>query len=364
MLLKKDHVENVEAKNALKANVDVMCVLCDKNVLTPCHDKCLAKYKLSVNSKVRRSLFTTHRTAKSKFVDTTPVVAKTRFAVVTPLSAKNKDSSASRSTSLFEQVIQIVLWIVDSGCSKHMTDNLKLLRNFVEKFMGTVHFENDHFVGITGYEDYVHGNVTICHVYYVEGLGHNLFSIGPFCDGDLEVAFRFKTCYVRDLEEEDLLTGARDSNLYTISILDMADSSSVCLMSKATSMKSWLWHRRLLHLNFGTINNLTKQDLVDGLPKFKYEKDHMCSACELGKNKKSILKPKSVPSTYSKLELIHMDLCKPMRVESITGKKYTLVIVNDRYTWVYFLHTKDEASDMIIKFITQIQLNMRVNLKG
>ncbi|GJZ27404.1 integrase, catalytic region, zinc finger, CCHC-type containing protein [Tanacetum coccineum] len=155
-------------------------------------------------------------------------------------------------------VVQIVLWVVDSGCSKHMTGDRSLLRNFVEKFMGTVRFGNDNFAAITGYGDYIHGNITICHVYYVEGLGHNLFSVGQFCDGDLEVAFRSNTCYVRNLEGDDLLTGGRDSNLYTISISDMAASSPICLMSKATSTKSWLWHRRLSHLNFGTINDLTK----------------------------------------------------------------------------------------------------------
>ncbi|GJU42305.1 retrovirus-related pol polyprotein from transposon TNT 1-94 [Tanacetum coccineum] len=189
-------------------------------------------------------------------------------------------------------VIQIVLWIVDSGCLNHMTGNLKLLKNFVEKFTGIVRFENDHFAAITRYIDYVHGNITICHVYYVEGLGHNLFSVGQFCDGDLEVAFRSKTCYVRNLERDDLLIGARESNLYTISISDMAVSSPVCLMSKATLTKSWLWHRRLSHLNFGTINHLTKQDLVDGLLKFKCDKDHLCSAYEHGKSKKATLPPK------------------------------------------------------------------------
>ncbi|GJR42711.1 retrovirus-related pol polyprotein from transposon TNT 1-94 [Tanacetum coccineum] len=250
-------------------------------------------------------------------------------------------------------VIQIVLWIVDSRCSKHMNGNLKLLNNFVEKFMGTIRFGNDHFAVIIRYQDYVHGNITICHVYYVEGLGHNLFSVGQFCDGDLEVAFRSKTCYVRNLEGDDLLTGARDSNLYTISISDMIDSYPVCLMFKATSTKSWLLHRRLLNLNFGTINHLTKQDLFDGLPKFKDGKDHLCFACEQGKSKKASLQPKLVPSTHSKLELIHMDLCRPMRVESINDKKYILVIVDDysRYTWVYFLRTKDEAPDMIMKFL-------------
>nr|GEY68038.1 integrase, catalytic region, zinc finger, CCHC-type, peptidase aspartic, catalytic [Tanacetum cinerariifolium] len=147
-------------------------------------------------------------------------------------------------------VVQIVLWIVDSDCSKHMTGDRSLLINFIEKFMGTVRFGNDIFVAITGYDDYIQGNLTICHVYYVEGLRRNLFSVGQFCDGDLEVAFRSKTYYVRNLEADDLLTGGRKSNLYTISIYDMAASSLVCLMSKATSTKSWLWHRRLSHLNF------------------------------------------------------------------------------------------------------------------
>ncbi|GJW77006.1 putative ribonuclease H-like domain-containing protein [Tanacetum coccineum] len=140
------------------------------------------------------------------------------------------------------------------------------------------------FAAITGYEDYVQGNLTICHVYYVEGLGYNLFSVKQFCDGDLEVAFRSNTCYVRNLEGDDLLTGSRDSNLYTISISELAASSLVCLMSRATSAKS----------------------------------------C-----KKASLPPKLVPSIESKLELLHMDLCGPMRVTSYNGKKYILVIVDD-----------------------------------
>ncbi|GKB55523.1 retrovirus-related pol polyprotein from transposon TNT 1-94 [Tanacetum coccineum] len=201
--------------------------------------------------------------------------------------------------------------------------------------MGTVRFGNDHFAAITIYGDYVQGNLTICHVYYVEGLGHNLFSVGQFCDGDLEVAFRLNTCYVRNLEGDDLLIGSCDSNIYTISISEMAASSPVCLMSRATSTKSWLWHRRLSHFNFSTINQITSKYLLDGLLKFKYKKDHLCSACEQGKRKKASLPPKLVPSTKSKLKLLHMDLCGPIRVANINGKKYILVIVDDysRYTW-------------------------------
>ncbi|GKB51221.1 retrovirus-related pol polyprotein from transposon TNT 1-94 [Tanacetum coccineum] len=97
------------------------------------------------------------------------------------------------------QAIQIFLWIVDSRRSKQMTRNLKLLRNFIEKSMGTVRFGNDNFATITGYGDYVQGNLTICHIYYVKGLGHNLFSVGQFCDGDLDVAFHSNTCFIWNL---------------------------------------------------------------------------------------------------------------------------------------------------------------------
>ncbi|GJU88136.1 integrase, catalytic region, zinc finger, CCHC-type containing protein [Tanacetum coccineum] len=159
-----------------------------------------------------------------------------------------------------------------------MTGDRSLLENFIEKFIGIVCFGNIHFAAITCYGDYVQGNITIFYLYYVEGLGHNLFSVGQFCNSDLEVAFRSKTYYMRNLKGDDLLTGDRESNLYTISISDMAAFSPVFLMSKATSTKSWLWHYKLSHLNFGNINDLTKHDLVDGLVKLKYGKDLLYSA--------------------------------------------------------------------------------------
>ncbi|GKA07764.1 retrovirus-related pol polyprotein from transposon TNT 1-94, partial [Tanacetum coccineum] len=281
---------------------------------------CVARHALSRKSSVKRALFSSPLAAQSKHLGATSVVTKSRLSVATTPTAISK-------------VIQLVSWIVDSGCSKHMTGNLQLLRNFIEKFKGTVCFGNDHFVAIIGYLDYVEGNLIICHLYYVKGLGHNLFSVRH---GDLEVAFRSNTCYVWNLEGDDLLTGSRDSNLYTISISKMTASSPMCLMSRATSTKSWLWHRRLSHLNFETINQLTSNDLVDGLPKFKYTKDHLCSACEQGKSKKASLPPKLVPSTESKLKLLHMDLCGPIRVASMNDNKYILVIVDDyaRYTWM------------------------------
>ncbi|GJT52110.1 hypothetical protein Tco_0978267 [Tanacetum coccineum] len=218
-----------EIVNDVHDGLNLVCVSCGKDVFMLSQDKCVARYALSPNSRVKRSLFTSPVVAKSSRLGATLVVAKSRFSVATPPKATNK-------------VIQIVLWIVDSRYLKHITRNLKLLRNFIEKFMGTIRFGNGNFAAIIGYGDYIQGNLMICHVYYVEGLEHNLFLVRQFCDGDLEVAFRFNTCYVRNLEGEDLLTGSRDSNHYTISISEMAASSLVVLMSKATSTKSWLWH--------------------------------------------------------------------------------------------------------------------------
>nr|GEX95305.1 retrovirus-related Pol polyprotein from transposon TNT 1-94 [Tanacetum cinerariifolium] len=235
-------------------------------------------------------------------------------------------SSGSGNSSL--AIVQICLWIIDSGFSKHMTGNRALLTNFVEKFLGTVRFGNNDFAVITGYGDVVIGSMTIKKVYYVEGLGHNLFSFGQFCDKGLEVAFQKSTYFVRNEEGVDLLTGDRSSNLYTIALNEVASNSSTCLLAKASSLQSWLWHQRLSHLNFVTINNLVKNNLVQGLPKMKFEKDHLCFACEQGKIHQKHHKSKTDFASNKQLYLLYMDLCGPMRVESINEKQYVLVVVD------------------------------------
>ncbi|GKB98071.1 retrovirus-related pol polyprotein from transposon TNT 1-94 [Tanacetum coccineum] len=157
-------------------------------------------------------------------------------------------------------------------------------------------------------------------VYYIEGLGHNLFFVGQLCDSNLEVVFRQHTCFIRNLEGVDLLTGSRGDNLYTLSLGNMMASSPICLLSKASKTKSWLWHHRLSYLNFGAINHLARHGLVRGLPKLKFEKDHLCSACALGKSSKKPYKPKSEDTNQEKLYLLHMDLCGPMCVTSVTPR--------------------------------------------
>nr|GEZ69671.1 retrovirus-related Pol polyprotein from transposon TNT 1-94 [Tanacetum cinerariifolium] len=213
-------------------------------------------------------------------------------------------------------LVEIILFIVDSGCSKHMTGNLKLLINFVEKFLGT------------------------------------------------EVAFRKSTCYIRDLKGNDLLTGSRGTDLYSITLQDTTSPNPICFMAKALSSQAWLWHRRLSYLKFDTINLLSKNDIVVGLPKLKFIKDHLCSSCELGKAKRKSFHAKISPSLKRRLQLLHMDLCGPMRVASINGKRYVLVSVDDysRYTWTHFLRSKDETPEVLIDFLRVVQRGLHAQV--
>nr|GEU45379.1 copia protein [Tanacetum cinerariifolium] len=217
--------------------------------------------------------------------------------VVTKMNESQKSKSAKKhKNQMFGnlRVVQIVLWYLDSECSKHMTGNRSQLINIVSKFLGTVRFGNGQIARIIGYGDYQLENVIILRVYYVEGLRHNLFSVGQFCDADLEVGFWKNTYFIRNLKGVDLLFGSCDTNLYTISLDDMLKSSLICLLSKASKIKNWLWNRRLSHINF---------------------------ACALGKSKKSSHQPKAEDTNQEKLSLLHMDLCGLMRVASINEKR-------------------------------------------
>nr|GFA77143.1 retrovirus-related Pol polyprotein from transposon TNT 1-94 [Tanacetum cinerariifolium] len=195
-------------------------------------------------------------------------------------------------------IVQLILFIVDSGCTKHMTGNLKLLCNFVEKFLGAA-------------------SITIS-----SQLVNSVMQIWRLLLGNQHVLLE---------------------------------------IFRATPTQAWLWHRRLSHLNFDYINLLLKKDIVIGLPKLKYVKDQLCSFCELSKAKRSSFKSKVVLSLKGRLNLLHMDLCGPMRVASINGKKYILVIVDDysRYTWTLFLRFKDETPEVLKEFLTVIQRNLQ-----
>ncbi|GKC01556.1 retrovirus-related pol polyprotein from transposon TNT 1-94 [Tanacetum coccineum] len=213
-----------------------------------------------------------------------------------------------------------------------MTGNLKLLCNFVKTYLGTIRFGNDQFAPILGYGDLVQGNITINMVYYVEGLNHNLFS-GNY-----------------------LLTDNHGSDLYTISLQETTSSTPICLMAKASPTQAWLWHRKLSHLKFDYINLLSKKDVVIGLPKLKYVKDQLCSSCEVSKAKRSSFKTKAVPSLKGRLNFLHMDLCGPMRVASINGKKYILALDYDNSGPAPQLQNVSPSSDTTVPSQQELDL--------
>ncbi|GJW28604.1 retrovirus-related pol polyprotein from transposon TNT 1-94 [Tanacetum coccineum] len=167
-------------------------------------------------------------------------------------------------------------------------------------------------------------------------------------------------------DRESLLAHELYTNWYTISLDDMLKTSPICLLSKVSKTKSWLWHRWLSHLNFGTLNKLAKDALARGILRLKFQKDHLCSACALGKSKKSSHQPKAKDTNQEKLYILHMGLCGPMSVVSINGKRYILVIVDDysRFTWVGFLRTKDKAPEAIIKCIKNIQVRLNATVRN
>ncbi|GJV68562.1 retrovirus-related pol polyprotein from transposon TNT 1-94 [Tanacetum coccineum] len=297
----------------LNANAHLNYATCKKSLFDDVHDKSFLDFVKNVNSR-----------AKSAKKHKKQNIWKPTGHVFIEVGLKWKPTGRTftivgNSCPLTRITLANVV-VLDSECSKHMIGNRSQLLNFVSKFLGTVRFGNDHIVRIMGYGDYQLGNVTISRVYYVEGLEHNLFSVGQFCDGDLEVVFRKNGCFIRNLEGVDLLSGSRDTNLYTISLDDMLKTSLICLLSKASKTNSWLWHRQLSHPNFGSIYKLAKDGLARGIPRLKFQKDHLCFACELGKSKKFSHQPKAEDTNQEKLYLLHMDLCGPMRVASINGK--------------------------------------------
>ncbi|GJR94675.1 retrovirus-related pol polyprotein from transposon TNT 1-94 [Tanacetum coccineum] len=392
-----------DSLNAKTSNVNFVCVTCGKCVLNDNHDLCVPHYINGVNSRTRQPMAVPISTREPKHNVNQYVATSSKKTIATDSTVKKSRNitrkfyeQVSKTCSLWypkytppgynwtpksqignvnpnvsmplgnasRTLVEIILFIADSGCSKHMTGNLKLLTNFVEKFLGTVKFRNDQIAPILGYRDLVQGSITIKRVYYVEGLNHNLFSVGQFCDADLEVAFWKSTCYIRDLKGNDLLTGSRGTDLYSITLQDSTTPNPICLMTKATLSQTWLWHRRLSHLNFDTVNLLSKNNIVNGLPKLKFVKDHLCSSCELGKAKRKSFHTKTTPSSKRRLQLLHMDLCGPMRVESINGKKYVLVIVDDysRYTWTHFLRSKDKTPGVLIDFLTLVQRGLHAQV--
>nr|GEX60465.1 integrase, catalytic region, zinc finger, CCHC-type, peptidase aspartic, catalytic [Tanacetum cinerariifolium] len=276
------------------------------------HDECLLKYVNDMNSHGKKQ--TANVSIKEKQKKRKPKVKKPKKVgfierLATPKPRKPRSflrwSPTRRMFDLNGKIIASSESDSQSDCSKGdnactsnpMEPSIKWFPNATFSLAGTVFFGNDHVAAILGFDDLQWGNILITRVYFVEGLGHNLFSVGQFCDSDLEVAFRRNACFIRNLEGVDLLKGDRSTNRYTINLHEIASASLICLMDRASFTKSWLWHQRLSYLNFDTINDLAKNDLVSGFPKFKYHKEHLCPSSEQRKSKRASHPPKPVPNS-------------------------------------------------------------------
>nr|GEU74834.1 hypothetical protein [Tanacetum cinerariifolium] len=345
-----ESIRNVDVKQSqLNANYELIYATCKKSMIDGVHDMCLLDYLKYVNShaksaKKHKKYLETYRITSANVVppkkatshSAEPQKPEVKVNTRKPKNVKNVSSSKKAK-------------IVESKNANHSEPNHTWGSNATDipsssslvmidyldcsLVSGLWIFGNNHIARIMGFGDYQLGNVTISRVYYVNRLGG-----------------------------VDLISGSCDTNMYTISLDDMLKTSLICLLSKASKTESWLWHRRLSHLNFGTLNKLAKDCLARGIPRHQFQKDHLCLACALGKSKKSSHQPKAGYTNQEKLYLLHM--CGPMRVASINRKRYILVIVDDysRFTWVIFLRSKDEALEAIIKCIQNIQVRLNATV--
>ena len=255
-------------------------------------------------------------------------------------------------------------WYMDSGCSHHMTGDASKFINIKPKDGGKVVFGDNNKGKIVGVGK-VGKNVSnsIEDVMLVKGLEHNLLSVSQLCDKGNKVTFDSKTCLVQRLDtNEVVLVGHRIDNIYMIDLDNIPSNDAKCLAGKQDD--SWLWHRRMAHLNMDYLNKLVSKDLVISLPKLKFEKDMICDACQKGKQVKASFKSKNIVSTTRPLQLLHMDLFGPSRTMRFGGNYYALVIVDDysRYTWTSFIAHKHEAFRAFKKLAKVIQNERNLNI--
>jgi len=248
------------------------------------------------------------------------------------------------------------MWYLDSGCSKHMTGEASQLINLKWKPTGFITYGDNNRVRILGVGNIGSQNkVIIKDMLLIEGLKQSLLSISQLCDRGCKITFEPKQCIIADSESTEIvLVGKRVSNVYMLNVSSIIPSMN-CLLSQDDEF--WLWHKRLAHIHMHHLNRIASKDLVIGLPKFKFERNKLCEACQKGKQTKSSFKPINVVSTTRPLELLHMDLFGPSRTKSLGGNYYGLLIVDDysRFTWTLFIATKDNAYFAFKKFAKVIQ---------
>ncbi|GKC11804.1 retrovirus-related pol polyprotein from transposon TNT 1-94 [Tanacetum coccineum] len=239
----------------------------------------------------------------------------------------------------------------------------ELLHKYVKQPGPKVVFGDDSTCTTEGYGSIKCNGIVFTKVAFVNGLKYNLISISQLCDAKYIVQFDEKRGTIFNSNKEVVMIAPRVRDVYVLDMTSSAQES--CFFAKASENLNWLWHKRLAHLNFKTINKLAKQNLVIGLPSLVYSKDKPCSSCEKGKHHRASFKTKQTSSIKKCLHLLHMDLFGPVTPRSINHEKYTLVIVDEysRYTWVYFLKKKSQAPETIMSFIKRVENQNDIKVK-
>ncbi|GJT86462.1 putative ribonuclease H-like domain-containing protein [Tanacetum coccineum] len=247
---------------------------------------------------------------------------------------------------------------VDSGCSRHMSGNIAHLSDFKDFDGGYVTFGGGANGGrITGKGTIKTDKLDFDDVYFVKELKFNLFSVSQILFTDSECLVLSPNFKLPD-ENQILLKIPRQDNMYSFDMKNIVPKDGLtCLVAKATSEESMLWHRRLGHVNFKNINKLVKENLVRDLPLKRFENDQTCVACLKGKQHRASCKTKAFSPITKPLFMLHMDLFGPTFVSSLMHKKYCLVVTDDysRFSWVFFLTTKDETSEILKNFIKEVE---------
>nr|GEX56133.1 hypothetical protein [Tanacetum cinerariifolium] len=263
--------------------------------------------------------------------------------------------------------------VIDSGCSRHMTGNMSYLSNFEDLNGGYVAFGGNPKGGkISGKGKIMTGKLDFDDVYCVKELKFNLFSVSQMYDKKNSVLFTDTECLVLPLDfklpdkNQVLLRVPRENNMYNVNLKNIVPSGDLTyLFAKATLDESNLWHRRLGHISFKIMNKLVKGNLVRGLPTKVFKNDNTCVACKKGKQHRASCKTKPISSVNQPLYKLHMDLFGPTFVKILNKKSYCLVVTDDysRFTWVFFLATKDETSPILKKFITGLENQLSLKVK-
>nr|GEV16632.1 putative ribonuclease H-like domain-containing protein [Tanacetum cinerariifolium] len=263
--------------------------------------------------------------------------------------------------------------VIDSGYSRNITGNMSYLFDFKELNGGYVTFEGNPKGGkISGKGKIRTGKLDFDDVYFVKELKFNLFSVSQMYDKKNSVLFTDTECLVLapDFklpdESQVLLKVPRENNMYNVNLKNIVPSRDLtCFFAKATTDESNLWHKRLGHINFKTINKLVKVNFVRGLPTKVFENDNTCVACKKCKQHRAFCKIKPVSSVNQPLCRLYMDLFGPTFIKSPNNKSYCLVVIDDysKFAWVFFLATKDETSPILKTFITGLENQLSLKVK-